>query len=172
MESDARSTDGHGPDPTGHVTWTRRAKSPCPRRPRECPGEKRWKEMVRGCWRPTATRTGGKEDDGDGRRNSSSNCRCMSSRLSPLPFSAPFWLMASRISPRISPAPCERREAKQRSAKGQKYLFALAGWAAVQPILANAVEMCVRHRRRRCRRLRRRTGSACWGPTELLSFFS
>jgi len=28
----------------------------------------------------------------------------------------------------------------------------------------------VRHRRRRCRRPRRHTGSACWGPTELLSF--
>lgn len=27
---------------------------------------------------------------------------------------------------------------------------------------------CVRHRRRRCRRPRRHTGSACWGPTALL----
>jgi hypothetical protein len=64
------------------------------------------------------------------------------------------------------------REERERSAGAgagtEKYLFALAGW---QPELAGAESVrCVRHRRRRCRRPRRHTGSACWGPTELLGF--
>jgi len=80
----------------------------------------------------------------------------------------PAWLMASRMSPRISPAPCERdgkRSAGPGLPRKKKNL-------SLQPELAGAefVRRRVRHRRRRCRRPRRHTGSACWGPTELLSF--
>ena len=66
-------------------------------------------------------RTGGQQDDGDGHRNNSSNCRCRSSRLSRLSCSCggAAWLMASRISPRISPAPCERDERDMEESKNR-----------------------------------------------------
>ena len=102
-----RRTDGHGGQALAGLVGS---------------GRKRRKGMVgEGSIGRAAARTGGQKDDGDGRRNSSSNCRCRSSRLSPLPCSCagPAWLMASRISPRISPAPCERDERDMEESKNR-----------------------------------------------------
>uniref|UniRef100_J3MTJ3 Uncharacterized protein n=1 Tax=Oryza brachyantha TaxID=4533 RepID=J3MTJ3_ORYBR len=82
----------------------------------------------------------------------------------------PDWFIASRMSPRISPAPCTHTHT-QRICLDQ--VSTQAGHKISHRRLVHEKRLeigwktLLHHRRRRCRRLRRHTGSSYWGPRAL-----